>query len=419
MARSKPIQVFEYEKLLVGNQGFSKVHLNALLGYNQQHNFQYFDGIINGIQFKQYVGIIQVNGLTIEILPKADKSDGSSHKDWQVNLIKMLRTCRRLKADPIGEAHVTRHRHHLLEVYFELYLKEIDSLIHKGLIKQYRKQSNNVKALKGKLEFAENVRQNHIHKERFFTSHQVYDTNHSVHQVLFKALEVVEFFTRGSYLANKTKRVILDFPQVSNIVINESTFTSLPKGRKTEPYKTALEIARMLLLNYSPDISQGREKMLALLFDMNVLWEEFVLQMLKKAFRDDPTVFIKGQDSKPFWGSNTLRPDIVLENKREGESQIAVIDTKWKRPTNKVASVGDLRQMYAYNKFWNSSKAMLLYPGEYNNTIFKPFRNELEAEHQCKMHYLDVKQLFEVEAYKELAEGMFLANELIPASKDI
>lgn len=419
MVRPKSIQVFEYEKLIVGNQGFSDVHLNALLGYNQQHDFQYFDGIRNGIQFKQYVGIVQVNGLTIEILPKADKSDESSHDDWQANLLKMLRTCRRLKADPIGEAHVARHRHHLLEVYFELYLKEIESLIHRGLIKQYRKQSTNVKALKGKLKFAENIRQNLIHKERFFTSHQVYDTHHNVHQVLFKALEVVEFFTRGGYLANKTKRVLLDFPQVSNIVINESTFTSLPKGRKTEPYKTALEIARMLLLNYSPDISQGREKMLALLFDMNVLWEEFVLQMLKKAFKDDPDITIIGQDSKPFWGNNTLRPDIVIEKTSEGESQIAIIDTKWKRPANKIASVGDLRQMYTYNRFWNSSRAMLLYPGEEDNTIFKSFRNELEAEHQCKMHYLDVKQLFEVEAYKELAEGMFLANELITSSKDI
>lgn len=184
MANSKSIQVFEHEKLLVGNQGFSNIHLNALLGYNQQHNFQYFDGIRNGIQFKQYVGIVQVNGLIIEILPKADKADESSHNDWRSNLLKMLRTCHRLKADPIGEAHVARHKHHLLEVYFELYLKEIESLIHRGLIKQYRKESNNVKALKGKLEFAENIRQNFIHKERFFTSHQVYDTNHSVHQVL-------------------------------------------------------------------------------------------------------------------------------------------------------------------------------------------------------------------------------------------
>ena len=408
MIRKTPIRVFEYGKLKIGDQGFKESHLNALLSYNELHNFEYFDGIRNGIQFKQYVGIVQVDGLTIEILPKADKGDDTF---WREKLIKMLRVCRRLKADHIGKAEVQKHHHHLLEVYFEIYLTELQSLIHKGLIKKYRKRSGNLHALKGRLEFAANLRHNLVHKERFYTSHQVYDTNHAIHQILFKALKVVEFFTRGGALFDKTKRVILDFPEVNDIIINESAFENIPKGRKTNPYQEALEIARMLLMNYSPDISQGRERMLALLFDMNKLWEEFVLRMLKRSSRSlEIPVRIIGQDSKPFWGKSHLQPDIVLEIGASINKTVAIIDTKWKRPSNKSASMEDLRQMYAYNKFWDSKRAMLLYPGEMEVVDFKPFKNSSEEEHYCKMHYLGVNKLFDEDAYRGIIEEMVGSN---------
>ena len=53
--------------------------------------------------------------------------------------------------------------------------------------------------------------------------------------------------------------------------------------------------------------------MLALLFDMNSLWEEYVLIKLKEVTRDlDVEVF--GQNSKRFWNGITIRPDIVVKN---------------------------------------------------------------------------------------------------------
>ena len=56
-----------------------------------------------------------------------------------------------------------------------MYIQEINKLLHIGLVKKYRKETNNVKALKGKLEFAGNIRKNLVHKERFYTTHQVYN----------------------------------------------------------------------------------------------------------------------------------------------------------------------------------------------------------------------------------------------------
>lgn len=392
MKKRKVISVFEHQRLKVGEFGFKQEHLDALLKLNEYHEGNYFEPIAKGIKFNQYVGVIQVDGITIEINPKADKDDDDNR--WKGVLLKMLKSSGKLKAQSSGGANVKRQHLNLLEVYFELYLNELESLLHKGLIKQYRFDIKNTKALKGKLEFAGHLQKNLIHKERFYTRHQVYDTDHLIHQILHNALSIVDQFTKGSRIYDKVKRVQLNFPEVSIINITKKNLNSVKHNRKTEPYTYALELARLIILNYSPDITSGKDKMLSLLFDMNDLWERYILKQLKKTC-EGKEIEVIGQDSKSFWGNNSLKPDIVLKK----GNQIYIIDTKWKRPKKSSASVGDLRQMYTYCRFWDAKKAMLLYPGNPRENDFQIFRTndysliDSEAkriDHQCKMGFVSV-----------------------------
>lgn len=395
MNKHKHIQVFEHQRLTTADSRFSVKHLNALLKLNEYHEFTYFEAIPKGIKFNQFVGIIQIDGLSIEILPKADKDD--EDLKWQKVLIPMLKACGKLKASSAGAAQVRKQNLNLLEVYFDLFLQEINKLIRQGLVKQYRKETSNVKALKGKLEFAGNIRKNLVHKERFYTTHQVYDQNHLLHQVLKTALDIVAQFCKTSYLNDTCKRIQLNFPEVSSKKITKNVLESIQLSRKTKPYSYALELARLIILNYSPDISSGKEKMLSLLFDMNALWEEYILTKLRKTFED--TEFeVSGQERVSFIASNTLRPDIVIRNK--STDSIYIIDTKWKRPKN-TAQVSDLRQMYTYARFWNAEKVILLYPGEENENKFNEFNTDdysllkgtsepKEMNHQCKLGFVSV-----------------------------
>jgi 5-methylcytosine-specific restriction enzyme subunit McrC len=389
------IIVYEHDRLTTDHASFNARHLNALLKLNEYHNFEYFDPIPNGVKFKQYVGIIQVDGLSIEILPKADKDNNSA--DWKGLLLQMLKACGHLKASSAGAANVKRQHLNLLEVYFELYLTEIEILIHRGLVKKYRKNTSNVKTLKGKLEFAGNIRHNLVHKERFYTTHQVYDYDHLLHQTLAHALEILEQFSKGSYLFDRCKRVLLNFPDTTPLKVTKKQIEGIVLNRKTAPYSQALELARLIILNYSPDISTGREKMISLLFDMNRLWEEFILIQIRKELAGT-SYSVKGQDSQTFIGSNYLKPDVVIQHD-EDSKKVYIIDTKWKRPTNHSSSISDLRQMYAYNRFWKAKKAMLLYPGESKNNSFRPFETEdffrdndqtTSITHLCKSGFVSI-----------------------------
>jgi len=371
----KYIDVYEHGRLMIDEETFTRKHWDAFVKLNTLHNNAYFDVLHNGLKFKQFVGVLQVDGLLVHIHPKADKDDDDNR--WKSVLLEMLKACGRLKAQTAGNAHLKRQHLNLLEVYFEYFLSEVEILIHGGLVKKYRKETGNVKALKGKLEFAGNIRENLVHKERFYTIHQVYDTNHKLHQVLAVALEIVGQFTRGTSLGDKWRRMHLAFPEVKKIVPTHQLLESIQLDRKTAPYERALELAKFIILNYSPDINNGQQKMIALLFDMNELWEEYVYVQLKKAVQQNDKykhLIVRNQVRKNFWGNNYLQPDIEI---KEGENTY-IIDTKWKRPDNS-ASVEDLRQVYTYARFWEAQKVMLLYPGnsdwnksgEFHNTEYR------------------------------------------------
>lgn len=384
MLKENTIQVFEHSFLPIEGK-LEQRHFVALSKLNALHKYQYFDLKHNGIVFKQFVGVIQVDGLTIEILPKID-NDGKSEAVWQKVLIEMLRVTRKLKVQKVGNANVNKQSIHLLDIYFEWFLNEVQTLIHQGLIKQYYKETSNVKALKGKLEFAGHISKNLVHKERFYTTHQVYDKDHLIHQILYKALDIVERCSKGSYLYSKCKTVQLDFPEVKAISVTEATFLKISSNRKTAPYETALAISKFIILNFAPNISSGSENMLALLFDMNSLWEEYILARLKQSEKE---VIIYGQQSRTFWNNISIRPDIVIESGTEK----FIIDTKWKNINGSKPSTDDLRQMYVYNDYWKSDKAMLLYPADRNSfSGFDKFKenSSKDIQHQCGLGKISI-----------------------------
>jgi 5-methylcytosine-specific restriction enzyme subunit McrC len=157
--------------------------------------------------------------------------------------------------------------------------------------------------------------------------------------------------------------------------------------RKTERYKEAILISKLLLLNYRPDITGGRENVIAILFDMNKLWEEFVYRRLKK---EEITldISVKRHQSEDFWNSEkiskpkTIRPDIVIKKK----SETIVVDTKWKIIENFTPDDEDLRQMFVYNLYWKCNKSILLYPAPSpSSCIGKYYNYEVSdnPERQC------------------------------------
>lgn len=367
-SKSQHIRVFEHQIIKVNekfenNVVFEQEQLDAFVRFYDK-GVPYFKLIRDGIQFNDYVGAIQIGNTLIEVLPKADKHkvDSNEKRKWCDILINMLRAVHGFEVKAPSTSNLRIKNNSILDLYFELFVKEVEYLLHRGLVKKYRKTQGNLTALKGRLLFSKQISKNLVHQERFYTELTTYDVEHILHVILHQTLLVLKRINHNPALTSNINALLLNFPEMSNQKITATVFDKIVLNRKTLGYQQALDIAKLILLQYHPDLSKGKNDVLALMFDMNFLWEKFVLVSLQK----DKRVKVRGQNTRFFWkphGGNrrTIRPDITVHHNNKNY----VVDTKWKLVTNKP-SMDDIRQMYAYHHYFEADKVALLYPGTKN-----------------------------------------------------
>ncbi|MBK6931225.1 MAG: restriction endonuclease [Saprospirales bacterium] len=366
------ITVFEHERLRF-DRGDECLSDNLYKALDRFHGAgtPYFKLIHHGVQFTEYVGVLQVGNSLIEVLPKADRHvhTESEEKRWRDILIDMMRAVGGFDIHATSNAHLRIRPNTILDLYFELFIRETEYLLHTGLAKQYRKTEGNRTALKGSLQFAKHIQQNLTHQERFYVRHSTYDVEHRLHMILYKTIRLLRRINTNADLHSRIGSLLLNFPEMPDIPVSESLFQKLVFNRKTQRYQKAVGIARMILLNYHPDVQHGRNDVLALMFDMNLLWEQFLYVTLRKLPLEG--VSVREQVPKNFWKPDTgrfarLQPDILVE----WEGGNAILDTKWKNLNGKNPSPEDLRQMYVYHEYFGATKAAgttkaaLVYPGE-------------------------------------------------------
>jgi 5-methylcytosine-specific restriction enzyme subunit McrC len=357
--------VFEYESLkFAANDPI----LQSLQRFFKEKDFPYYSLVHNGVRFCEYVGVIQVGKTVIEILPKADRN--KTDLGWREMLIGMLRSVGIFNIHAPSAANLTLKPNAILDLYFELFLQETEKIIHHGLAKSYHQVEKNSTALKGSLQFSKHIQQNLVHQERFFVKTSIYDHKHALNCVLLKTVKLLQHINTNSKLNSRIAALTLLFPELPNINVNAAWFEKLVYNRKTERYQKAIEIAKLLLLNYHPDLKTGRNDVLALLFDMNLLWEQFVFKSLQLHLKDCKVL---AQTSKPFWNTVKMKPDILIQKDDEN----VVLDTKWKNIGDNNPSPEDLRQMYAYSRFHKDATTALVYPSSKNDIKQGVFKDNL------------------------------------------
>ena len=399
---SDVIQVFEHTTLSV-RRAFTKAHFRLLVQYNERHGNRYFEVGLNRIHFRNYVGVIQVGNLTIEILPKADREPESPEQrmKWQRALIDMLCMAGFIRVSSLSEARLRLRPSSLLDIYFESFLAEVEELVHHGLVRKYRQTCGNLSALKGRLLFQQHLSRNLVHRERFYTAHVFYDRNNPFNQILKVALNVLIRVSSSPHLAALAESLCILFEDIDDVKVTEKTFSRLHFTRDTERYRKAIQLARLIILNYMPDVRNGREDVLAILFDMNVLFERYVYVQLKRAEEKvtPRRITFKPQVSRRFWAAKgiqkTIRPDIIAQVSTESGSKCIVLDTKWKIPYNGKPSDADLQQMHAYNIQFGACHSYLIYPKVNAMADIEGRFSRGEAlppsyDHQCGMFFLEL-----------------------------
>lgn len=409
MNRFPKIQVFEHDKLVVnelyesdnGPVVFRQQYLDSLAKYlTRNEGCPFYTLYYNKVRFNQYVGVIQIEGLTIEVLPKTDRH-GDDKDTWQQVLIQMLQISLQVQVKTTTIAAIDIKKLNVLEAYIMMFLEEVSILMHHGLVKKYRTEVSNQSALKGRLLVHQQATRNLVHAERFYVAHTAYDKNNIYNSILNEALNCITRLSVNSSVISMLGSILLTFPDCNRINITEKTFSRLKYDRKTERYKNAIELAKIIILNYHPDLKGGSNNILAIMLDMNVLWENYIYYILKRAKHlASHSLIIYPQRKSLFWKhpdnwNLRLKPDVIIEF--QNEERNIVLDTKWKY--RKYTSTEDVRQMYAYSHYFNASESYLVYPDKLKQGLtvsksegkyYKPGMNDTLGDILCGLLWVDL-----------------------------
>ncbi len=411
---TETIQVYEQESLRIGDlcQGvrFTEAHWQTLLHSYDTPGLPFFKVIHRGIRWSSFVGVLSVPHLTIEILPKVEAA--STLPDlWRNVLLDMLLACEKITPYAVPSSRLQVQQGMLPDLWLCQFLKATEALLQQGLSRQYQRQEGNTTALRGQMMFAENIRRNAVHRERFYTRHQTYDLAHRLHSILYAALQQASRSAANAQLRQQARQLSGYFPASCATPLPPNPLKNIPYHRQTARYRPAIELACLLLRQQSPMLRAGNDwSGPTFLIDMNRLYEEYVYrQLAKAAFQQNLT--LQRQVSTYFWANRSLRPDMVLT--LPGGDKV-VLDTKWKLPKNGQPADEDLKQIYIYNQHFGAQRGVLLYPQVAAQPSFRQAYHQSGAQPlYCEVQFVrlldEVRQRLNLKVGEEILAGLDLS----------
>jgi hypothetical protein len=312
------------------------------------------------LQAQNYVGIIQTkSGDSLEILPKIHNNDNGNNKeaveDSKRILLRMLKALKNHPFKNINIANLKSLNLPLLEIFILMFLDEVSELIKIGIKSDYVELEDNLKFLKGKLKISEQIHKNIVHKERFYVCYQEFSIDRAENRLIKSTLEFLYRRSKSSKNQRLIREYLFIFDEISSSSNINADFSRLKLNRQTKHYEQALLWSKIFLQNKSFSPYRGSEIAFALLFDMNVLFESYVGNFVKKKF---PGTALQHSEKHLVENPRSfrLRPDIFLEGK-------FIADTKWKIVKSRDdISQADLYQLYAYGKKYECGRLYLVYP---------------------------------------------------------
>lgn len=322
----------------------------------------------NKIKFINYVGIIKVKNLIVEILPKISLSNDII-KDREM-LMFMLSKCNKLSVDIKELLNSNILNNSLLDILAKVFSKKLLNELQKGLYREYVSKEEALSMIKGKILISKSIKENTINKNKMNCKYDEFTEDNLFNAILKRAINVILFSIKNNDVKKELNIINNIFNDISDIYISNNIILNYKLNRMNNRFLECFTLAKLILLNSSMDKSLGKENGFSILFEMNYLYEEYIGVLLKEVF-NNTNISINTQEKSRYLLWNTLKerneialkPDIVIYKDNKPK---VIIDTKWKSSSinnREIYSQSDIYQMYAYiTTYTECEECILLYP---------------------------------------------------------
>ena len=316
---------------------------------------------------QHWVGVIDLPGFSIEILPKiAQKVDTDLCRDILTRMLLVTHSSFVMLKLPSS---IKCNRNGLKEVLISLFLDALETYIKSGIINSYQKVQSNTEVIKGRILFSKQFKENALAPTRFYCRYSKYISNNSINQFFMSCLLQMSYVSRDNNNLQRIKIAKQCFVDVDIMDVRKALGRKLSFNSINHSAAEAYDLGYMFLSSNFLALSAGNISINSMLFDMNKLFETFMFRAIRqvyggKAHYQSRCNYMVEQINN---GKNfvKLRPDIIINN----NSGNYIIDMKWKMPKS-FPKESDVYQMNAYSTaIANIKKVFLLYPKTSNSDI--------------------------------------------------
>ena len=315
----------------------------------------------NQVKATQYVGMLSSATTRLEILPKINNLGVA---DTRHVLIRMIGIAWNV---PIEDGDVTGHDYQncdLLELLIGLFALRLLKEVRAGLFRAYRQHEDDLTRLRGKMDVTRQFTKFAATSQRLACRYDEFTADTSVNRLLLCAVVFLRRKTVHPGTQRLLNEIFAHLPDVQMVSAPEALAAKVSPNRANQRWETLAKLSRLFLLSVYQTAHGGNREGIALLFDMNVLFESYVAVLVRKACV--PLGYeVRTQGPNDYLTRDNVfqtRPDVYV---KRGDDAI-VLDTKWKKVDIAKPNFGvdqtDAYQMHAYAHVYKSRATILLYP---------------------------------------------------------
>lgn len=353
----------EYETLKITDYKLTekdRQYLTKIILSSQIPPFQWYE-LRQGFQIvcTSFVGVIELEGIRIVIKPKFNNGFHG--------LIEMLLFSEGLPLALEHEASGHYDTNSIMEMLVQIFVKEVDLLLQKGIHREYVTEQENLSLLRGRIDFPNHLKANFFTPTKIYCQYDELNTNVIENQVLYSALQIANLYPLSKETKKNVERLVNEFQEICEWYRSEE-WPKFSYNRLTQHYETVHKLAYYLWKQiYVNDIYQFQNRSHYSFFvDMNELFESFVGKLLTTYMRKPIKVWSQRKYRKAIMKNGSsyqnIIPDFIIEKSKEG---VIVLDTKYKPYGKRKVSSADLYQLTFYSLYVNEKQpfqAAIIYP---------------------------------------------------------
>lgn len=351
-----------------GERALSLAEADALMALSDRQTAPPMAMGFRCVKFNSQCGVIQAGGVSIEILPKIADDEAFSRGA----LLKMLALASGFPLAKLDAQQVRMQSHTLLQCLIRWFCDELFEQFHPGLLREYVLQSTDLAAIRGRWRPELDALRFPGRKDRLSCEFDELTADNRYNRALKAALRVVGPLARGAEGLHRDVTLLRGWlDDVEDAHVTADQVRRLPVNRLVARYRHALQLAEWFLASQAPDLRSGGTHGLALLFDMNSLFQSCLAAGLRRVLPD--ALRLREEAPRHFLTTDSggarrfqMKPDLCI---LAGETIVAIIDAKWKRVSRETDSErwaiqqADVYQLHAYATAYACNRVALWYPG--------------------------------------------------------